>query len=919
MLARIDATLPPLGGVIHSVGVLSDGALTNQTWEKFEEVLWPKMLGAWHLHRATEDRELDLFVLYSSVAGVMGNRGQSNHAAANAFLDQLAAHRRSLGLPGQSIAWGAWSGLGEAEEHRERIAQQLEAAGTGWITPEQGIRAFDHLVRQDVTMGMVAAVDWHVVSDGPDARSPFLEDLVADTADGSADDAESSDDLLATLHGAAASERELILAVFLQQELQAVMRLPELPALSAEFADLGMDSLMVVELRNRLNRAFAGEYTVSNTAVFDYPTATGLARYLSQELGQPDETDAEDQQPQAQPEVLRPVSPQSDQDGIAIVGMACRLPGAEDLSAYWRLLEAGENTVTDGRQDDGVWDGVPGDPAAADAAYRTGSFIQGIDHFDPLFFRISPKEAWTIDPLQRLLLETSWQAVEDAAIDPQRLKGSRSGVYVGIGSSEYRSLVEKNGRGGAHLNTAGSVTVGRVAFSLGMEGPAVPLDLACTSSLVAVHQAVEGLRQGEIDLALAGGVNAILSTTVTRALEEAGMLSSRGQCLSFDASADGYVRGEGCGVVLLKRLSDAEADGDRIWGVIRGSAVSQTGAGLAVTVPSGRAQERVMEEALARAGAAPGEIDFVEAHGAGTEVGDSIEAGAIAAVYGQDRATDRPVWMGSVKTNIGHLESASAIAGLIKVVLGMRQGTVPEHLHFSDPSPEINWDRLPVRVATEAMDWPSAPGRTPMAAVNAFGISGANAHIVVEGHEAAADPPQDSRQWRPVGSPRPVAGDDAPDGVALESQGQRLLPLSAKTPEALKDLVGQYLSWLDEHADELSASGAATDPLLSDMAWTASTGRSHFSQRAAVVFSDAASLRQQLYGLLDGDEGQPVERRVGAATPQNGDDPIEALAAEYEEGRNVRFNGLFHGERRSRISLPGYPFQRERYWVEASK
>ena len=919
MLARIDATLPPLGGVIHSVGVLSDGALGNQTWEKFEEVLWPKMLGAWHLHRATEDRELDLFVLYSSVAGVMGNRGQSNHAAANAFLDQLAAHRRSLGLPGQSIAWGAWSGLGEAEEHRERIAQQLEAAGTGWITPEQGIRAFDHLVRQDVTMGMVAAVDWHVVSDGPDARSPFLEDLVADTADGSADDADSSDDLLATLQGAAASERELVLAVFLQQELQAVMRLPELPALSAEFADLGMDSLMVVELRNRLNRAFAGEYTVSNTAVFDYPTATGLARYLSQELGQPGEADAEDQQPQARPETPRPVSPQSSHDGIAIVGMACRLPGAEDLSAYWRLLEAGENTVTDGRQDGGVWDGVPGDPAAADAAYRTGSFIQGIDHFDPLFFRISPKEAWTIDPLQRLLLETSWQAVEDAAIDPERLKGSRSGVYVGIGSSEYRSLVEKSGRGGAHLNTAGSVTVGRVAFSLGMEGPAVPLDLACTSSLVAVHQAVEGLRQGEIDLALAGGVNAILSTTVTRALEEAGMLSSQGQCLSFDASADGYVRGEGCGVVLLKRLSDAEADGDRIWGVIRGSAVSQTGAGLAVTVPSGRAQERVMEEALARAGVAPDEIDYVEAHGAGTEVGDSIEAGAIAAVYGQDRATDRPVWMGSVKTNIGHLESASAIAGLIKVVLGMRQGAVPRHLHFSDPSPEINWDRLPVRVATEAMDWPSTPGRMPMAAVNAFGISGANAHIVVEGHEAAADPSQAGRQWRPVGSPRLVDADDTPDGVAVELQAKRLLPLSAKTSEALKDLVRQYLSWLDEHADELSASGAATDPLLSDMAWTASTGRSHFSQRAAVVFSDVASLHQQLRGLLEGGEGQPVRRRVGAATPQNGDDPVETLAAEYEDGRNVRFDGLFHGEHRSRISLPAYPFQRERFWVEAPK
>jgi acyl transferase domain-containing protein/NADPH:quinone reductase-like Zn-dependent oxidoreductase/NAD(P)-dependent dehydrogenase (short-subunit alcohol dehydrogenase family)/acyl carrier protein len=891
MLARIDANLPPLGGVIHSVGVLSDGALGNQTWEKFEEVLWPKMLGAWHLHRATEDLDLDLFVLFSSVAGVMGNPGQSNHAAANAFLDQLAAHRRSRGLAGQSIAWGAWSGLGEAEEQRERIARQLEAAGTGWISPEQGLRAFDQLVRQDVTMGMVASVDWQVVSESHDAPSPLLEDLLSANAGASDDSQESSIDLLDGLRNATAPEREEKLVSFLQQELQTVMRLPELPETSAVFADLGMDSLMVVELRNRLNRAFAGECTVSNTAIFNYPNITGLARHLSREFGQPGEV----VEPLEEVEAPSIRLAQTDEDGFAIVGMACRLPGAENLPAFWRLLEAGENTVTDGRQDGGSWEGVVGDPAAADAAYRMGSFIEGLEYFDHQFFRVSPKEAWTIDPLQRLLLETSWQAIEDAAIDPDQLKRIRGGIYAGLGVSEYRSLIDKNGLSGGHLNTAGSVTVGRVAFSLGLEGPAVPLDLACASSLVAVHQAVESLRGGEIDLALVGGVNAILSNTVNRALLESGMLSSQGQCKSFDASADGYVRGEGCGVVVLKRLSDAEEDGDRIWGVIRGSAVSQTGAGLAVTVPSGRAQERVMAEALARAGVAPEEVDYVEAHGAGTAVGDAVEASAIAAVYGRGRNEDRPLWVGSVKTNIGHLEGASGMASLIKVVLGMRHGVVPRHLHFSEPSPEIDWERMPLKIVTEEIDWPQAAGRQSLAAVNSFGISGANAHIVVEGYDAAAESGVEEVQ---------------------ELLADRLLPLSAKTPEALRELAQRYLIWLEDHAAELSAAGTATDPLLSNMAWTASIGRSHFSHRAGIVFRDADSLRQQLRSLIDVGEGQA---QTGAVAPQGGDDFLTAIAEEYAAGGAVQFESLFQGETCCRISLPGYPFQRKRFWVEAPR
>ena len=327
MLEDIDATLPPLAGVIHSVGVLSDAALTNQTWERFEQVLGPKVLGAWHLHRATVHRDLDMFVLFSSVAGVLGNPGQANHSSANAFLDQLAGYRRSLGLAGQSIAWGAWAGLGEAEEQRERIARQLEAAGTGWMTPSQGIQALDRMVQQDVTSGMVAVVDWPVLADGLDARPALLEDLLSDTGEGNGGSGSTAvdADLLARLRTTAATERESLLASFLEAEVKAVLRLPSTPAPTVGFFEMGMDSLMSVELRNRLNRAMSGEYVVSNTAVFDYPNVASLAQYLTKELSQLGDAGA------PLGTVTRPLRERrrqvaQEEDSIAIVGMACRFP-----------------------------------------------------------------------------------------------------------------------------------------------------------------------------------------------------------------------------------------------------------------------------------------------------------------------------------------------------------------------------------------------------------------------------------------------------------------------------------------------------------------------------------------------------------------------------------------------------------------
>ena len=878
MLARMDRELPPLGGVFHSVGVLSDAAFGNQSWQSFETVLWPKVLGAWHLHRATMERDLDLFVLFSSVAGILGNPGQANHAAANAFLDQLAVHRRALGLPGQSIAWGAWSGLGEAEEQRERIARRREASGTGWFSPERGFQALDRLLRQDAATSAVLAADWSTFGEAVESRSTLFEDLlsVPGSEDGSGS---TSDDVLVRFGEAPAAEREAVLVSFLQGEVQAVLRLPSAPSPTVGFFDLGMDSLMAVELRNRLNRALSDVYTPPNTLVFDYPNIAALAGHLVGELGDAGEVSAAPAEP---PPAAARVA-RSEDDSIAIVGMACRFPGSSDLETYWRQLEAGHCAITDGRRDSDCRPGVSGGGAPGDGVGCRGGFVDGIDRFDARFFGIRPIEAHTMDPRQRLLLEVSWQALEDAGVDPATLKGGRTGVYAGLGSSEYRDVIARGGEDVGYLGTGASVAVGRIAFVLGLTGPAVALDMACASSLAALHQAAAGLQRGDADLALAGGAHAVLSPGVTKFMRELGLLSASGRCSAFDAAADGFVRGEGCGMVVLKRLAEAEADGDRIRAVLRGSALNQSGATAGLTVPNGPAQERVIEDALARARLEPSEVDYLEAHGAGSELGDPIEVQAAAAVYGRGRESDRPLLIGSVKPNIGHLEAAAGIASLIKVVLAMQRGVIPRQLNFQAPSPHIAWDRLPVRVVSEAIGWPLDDGRPARAGISSFGLSGANAHVVVEGYaEPAAD------------------GDSA-------APGTRLLPLSARSAEALRDLANRYLRWLDEHADTGSGEEDGADRLLSDMAWTACVGRSHFDHRAAVVFDDAVSLREGLRALATGGE---------RPQPRTADGAVGEAAKAYEDGLEVSLADLFAGETRRRIALPGYPFERRRFWID---
>ncbi len=836
LLAEIDRELPPLAGLFHCVGVLSDAAIGNQSWESFEAVLKPKVLGAWALHRQTLDRELDLFVLFSSIAGVLGNPGQSNYAAANACLDQLARLRQSQGLPGQSIAWGAWSGAGMAEEQRDRMGAQMRAAGVDWIDPEQGFGALDRLLRLGATESVVVPIDWDVQAAAQERPPVFVEELVSGAAAGAGEHT-AVGQLARRVQEADAETRRALLESWLGEQVQAALRLAEPPGATIGFFDLGMDSLSAIELSRQVEMGL--DVKLETSVLFDYPTLARLAAHLAGAL------------PDAPVSRARPTA--SALERVAIVGLACRFPGGGDAEAFWSLLSEGRSGIAEVPRDrwdmDRYFDPQPGKPGKS--VTRRGGFIEDIDLFDPAFFRISPAEAEFLDPQHRLLLELSWQALEHAGIDPESLQGSRTGVFAGISTQDYREIVGKQSRDATALyaatGTTSSTAIGRISFVLGLQGPAVAVDTACSASLVALDQACDALRGGKADLALAGGVNAMLTPAGFLAFSGGGMLSPDGLCKTFDASADGYVRGEGCGMLVLKRLSDAERDGDRILAVVRGSAVNQDGASAGLTVPNGPAQERVLAEALERAGLEPSEVDYLEAHGTGTELGDPIEVRAAAAVYGRGRDPSHPLLVGSVKTNIGHLEAAAGVAGVIKTVLAMQRGRIPKHLNFSTPSPRIDWTGVPVRVTVEEMAWPGPDDRPPRAAVSSFGFSGTNAHVVLEGYAG------ESTRTVPRVWPETLPRDEGE--ASAEERRHRLLPLSGKSEAALRALAGAYAGWLS----------AGPDIDLGDLAYSAAVGRSHFAQRAGVVFEGADELRAKLAALVAGEARDGVSLGSAAA------------------------------------------------------
>ncbi|MEV4434433.1 type I polyketide synthase [Streptomyces sp. NPDC049585] len=824
-LAAVLAGIPaahPLTAVVHTAGILDDGVLAWLTPERLARVLRPKADAAWHLHELTKDDDLAAFVLFSSISGVTGAGGQANYAAGNVFLDALARHRTALGLPAQSLSWGAWAATaGMTGALSETDMQRIASSGVPPLSVEQGLALFDaagtcdagHLVAIGTVSGPVRV---------PGPVPPVLRDLVKPgrrTAATTAEGAGIAGMLTRRLWDLQGEERPKFVTDLVRTEAAAVLGHASAKAVDARrgFQDLGFDSLTAVELRNRLTNATG--LRLSATLVFDYPTPLALGEHLLTLLL--DQHDEESQSGEG-----TPVATAAADDPVVIVGMACRLPGGvrspEDL---WQLVLDGREGIADFPTDRG-WDLetlLSGGPdGRGRSATAKGGFLDGIAEFDAGFFGIAPREALAMDPQQRLLLETSWEAVERAGIDPASLRGSRTGVFVGTGGQDYTMLVmnsDEDIEGHTSTGLAASVVSGRVSYTFGFEGPAVTVDTACSSSLVALHWAAQALRSGECTLALAGGVT-IMSTSVGfPGFTRQGGLATDGRCKAFADAADGTGWSEGVGVLVVERLSDARRNGHRVLAVVRGSAVNQDGASNGLTAPNGPSQQRVIRQALSAAGLTTADVDAVEAHGTGTTLGDPIEAQAVLATYGQGRPDDRPLLLGSVKSNIGHTQSAAGVAGIIKMVMAMRHGVLPRTLHVDTPSSHVDWTAGDVALLTEPADWPDT-GRPRRAAVSAFGISGTNAHTILEQAPPENDEPgsADATGTAPATLPWPV---------------------SAKSEAALADQLAQLQQWVAEHPGLSPA----------DVGFSLAAGRSVFDHRAVLLASEAGEAVEVARGV----------------------------------------------------------------------
>ncbi|MEV5986811.1 acyltransferase domain-containing protein, partial [Streptomyces sp. NPDC052051] len=593
------------------------------------------------------------------------------------------------------------------------------------------------------------------------------------------------------------------------------------------FNNQGIDSPKAVQLRNRLVHETGQRLPA--TVVFSHPTPLALARHLHAELTGIDSASIDS----------GAHTPIASDEPIAIVGLGCRLPGGvgspEEL---WRLVADGVDAVGEFPSDRG-WDleGLfdPDPEAVGTSSTRQGGFLSNAAGFDAEFFGISPREALAMDPQQRLLLETAWEALERAGLDPASLRGSRTGVYVGGTNLEYGPRMAEPieaVNGYVLTGTTLSVASGRIAYTLGLEGPAVSVDTACSSSLVALHLAVQALRQGECDMALAGGVTIMSTPGMFVEFSRQGGLASDGRCKAFSADADGTGWSEGVGLLVVERLSDAQRLGHRVLAVVRGSAINQDGASNGLTAPNGAAQERVIRQALANAGLSPADVDVVEGHGTGTRLGDPIEAGALLATYGRQRDVERPLWLGSLKSNIGHTQSAAGVSGIIKMVMALRKQTLPVTLHADTPSPHVDWESGHVRLLTESRPWPE--GETPRrAAVSSFGISGTNAHVIIEQAPVQPDFDAESDSGLPV-----------------------TWTMSAKTPEALREQAVRLHEHLTARPDMEPVAVAA-----------ALERRTRFEHRGAVTGSTREELVDALHQLATVGEGPGVVTATASGVP----------------------------------------------------
>ncbi|MEU1013999.1 type I polyketide synthase, partial [Streptomyces sp. NPDC005890] len=825
LLASVSAERP-LSGVVHTAGVLDDGVIGALTRERLAGVFAPKVGAVAHLDELTRDLlpELGAFVVFSSAAGVFGSAGQGNYAAANAYLDAVVQRRRAAGLSGVSLAWGLWEQATGMTAHLDTADQaRVSRSRSQTIAADEGLELFDAALRTGDPLLVPIKLDLRSMrADAAAGRGvqPLLRGLVkvprqvaraAAATDGTGE-------LARRLTGLDTAEQEALLLDLVRTHAATVLGHagPEGIKHDTAFRDSGFDSLTSVELRNRLREATG--LKLPATVVFDHPTPLALARHLHGELGETTAAIA--------PAPAQAVTLADPDEPIAIVGMACRLPGGVNSpEQLWQLVFEGRDAMS-GFPDDRGWDleGLfDSDPDKAGTSYvDQGGFLHEAGLFDAGFWGISPREALAMDPQQRLLLETSWEALERAGIDPLSLKGTDVGVFSGLMGQGYGSggEIPAELEGFVTTGAGSSVASGRVSYVFGFEGPAVTVDTACSSSLVAMHLAAQALRSGECSLALASGAAVMSSPGAFVQFSRQRGLASDGRCKSYADAADGTGWAEGAGVVVLERLSEARRKGHRVLAVVRGSAVNQDGASNGLTAPNGPSQQRVIRKALANAGLTPADVDAVEGHGTGTVLGDPIEAQALLATYGRDR--EQPLWLGSLKSNIGHTQAASGVAGVIKMVEAMQHGILPPTLHVDTPSSQVDWTSGAVELLTEARDWPET-GHPRRVGVSSFGLSGTNAHLILEQapEEPAAEP-------------------------VVPADGVVPVVVSARSTGALAGQAGRLAEFLTD-----------TDAPLAAVAGALVSRRAVLSERAVVVAGSSEEATAGLEALATG-ESSPL-------------------------------------------------------------
>ena len=902
-----------LDGVIHAAGILDDGLLTTKTAAGLAAVLAPKVAGAVNLDRAIGDSALDFFVLFASIAAVMGSAGQTDYAAANGFLEGFAAGRevrRRAGLAHGNtvaIAWPLWAEGG----------MRLDAQGEAMMTRTTGLVSLPSSAGLDILARAMAfdAPRLMVSTGDADKLARRLTPAVPMAAPVAAPShPDLSDKLRHSLMAAAA--RQLKVAVDDLDDDQ-------------ELTEYGFDSISFTQFANALNDLFDLELTP--TLFFEHPTLAGLTRHLADthgavlaaKLGLEPTAPAEVHVPA--PVVTQPVVPVAPipsipEDAVAIIAMAGQFPGAGNVETFWANLDQGRDCVGDIPAERWDWRAIWGDPKTEPGKcnVRSGGFMDGIDQFDAGFFGLSAPEARTMDPQQRLLLTQVWRLFENAGIPPKALSGSDTGVFVGIADSGYGRLASSAGNtveGYAMTGLAPSLGPNRISFHFNLHGPSVAVETACSSALVAVHRAVEAIRGGTCEAAIAGGVNLLLVPDTFIGFSRAGMLAPDGHSKPFSAAADGYGRGEGIGLVLLKRLSAAQRDGDNILALIRASGENHGGRASSLTAPNPKAQADLLRTVYGRAGFDPRSVGYIEAHGTGTPLGDPIEIEALTHAFAdlsrqaETRFGPAPAMncvLGSVKSNIGHLELAAGIAGLIKVVAQMQAGTIAASLHCDTLNPYLKLAGTPFQVARNRQDWPrvvDSQGRQlpRRAGVSSFGFGGANAHVVVEEYLL------------------PAAKQSSP------STGPCLLVLSAHSPEALTAQAGALRDFIADGTHDLSA-----------IAFSLQTTRDAMEHRLAFTAASPAEALLRLDGFLAGNDDPALHRgRVksgrGAVSVLESDPDIaqaiiglaakgraDGLLEVWVKGFAVDWRRLYGPNPQQRITLPPYPLAETRHWIRAT-